>query len=438
MGLAQLHNTLRLLPTPKAYWVAFSGGLDSHVLLHAMLQPAKDLGVPLKAVHVHHGLQEEADEWIEHCSAICSELAVPLTVCRLSTQPEAGESIEAFAREARYAAIADLFSEQEMLLTAQHQDDQAETLLLQLLRGAGADGLASMPLVKDWQSGWHARPLLAVSRETVQQYATQEHLSWIEDPSNQDQRFDRNYLRHSVMPVLKARWPASAQTLSRSAGNIAAVLPIIQQQAARDIEAVKSQAGRLQVDRLLSLPLERRNLAVREWIKQSKFSPPDNARLRELDQSIFNAAVDARPCVRWGNVIARRYRNELWLEPASDYVKPQDVIDWPDQVSIDLPPGCGQLQRQTAERGIPERYWHEGRISIRWRADGLRCRPQGRAGSRSFKKICHEMHIPPWRRAYVPLVFLDEQLIAIAGYCLCGEWEENAGDVFSQISWVQP
>lgn len=212
-GKAGLLSQLQSLPRPSGYLVAYSGGLDSHVLVHALAGLRAELRLPVRALHVHHGLQPQADDWVVHCEAVCRQLEIPLLVEQLDLAPGAGESIEAAARAARYAAIAKHLRRDEMLLTAQHRDDQAETLLLQLLRGAGLEGLSGMPGCRAWQGGWHARPLLDVDREALAVYARDHQLQWIEDPSNLDERFDRNYLRHRVMPLLRARWPSATTTL---------------------------------------------------------------------------------------------------------------------------------------------------------------------------------------------------------------------------------
>ena len=214
---AHLLDQLAQMPAASRYRVAYSGGCDSHVLLHALAGVREQLAAPLAAIHINHRLSEQAGAWAEHCRRICTALDIPLVEVTVHAHPGLGESPEAAAREARYSAWRELLQAGEGLLLAQHQDDQAETLLLQLLRGSGPKGLAAMPPMTDFAAGWLGRPLLGQSRAALCRYAREQALDWIEDPSNLDTDLDRNYLRHELLPVLQARWPSAALTLSRAA-----------------------------------------------------------------------------------------------------------------------------------------------------------------------------------------------------------------------------
>ena len=211
---------LQDFPAVARFWLAYSGGCDSHVLVHAAAQLRAVVAERIfHVVHVDHGLQTASAEWARHCAAVCEELALPFTLLRVDARGSLGESPEAAARHARYRALASLMQAGDCLLTAHHQDDQAETLLLQLLRGGGPHGLAAMPALSPFAAGMHARPMLTFSREELRRYAQRHALQWIDDPSNADSGFDRNYLRNSVMPVLRERWPAVARVLARGAGH---------------------------------------------------------------------------------------------------------------------------------------------------------------------------------------------------------------------------
>jgi len=435
---ADLLASLQSLPVARAYWVAFSGGLDSHVLLHAMERLRDRLEAPLHAVHVHHGLQQQADAWEAHCRSVCAELDVPLQVRHLDLQPAPGESVEAIARDARYRAIGELLGEQHMLLTAQHRDDQAETLLLQLLRGAGIEGLAAMPMCKQWGQGWHARPLLPVARADLHDYARRHRLQWVEDPSNLDIRFDRNYLRRQVMPVLQQRWPSAAATIARSAAHLAASLQTIAGQAAADLQTCLGSGQRLQIAALLSLPEARRQATLRAWLRAEGQALPDQARMQQIEYSVLRAGADAAPVVSWADIAVRAYRGELWLTRARLPEPPQRSLAWGDTRQLELPAGLGRLQRQAAGAGIPDRLWREGRVSVRWRGGDASCRLPGRQGTRSFRKLCQELAIPGWRRPYLPLLYVDDSLAAVASYCVCGDWPCGSGEPCSSIQWDRP
>lgn len=428
-----LSQDLASLPTPSVYVVAYSGGLDSHVLLHALLPHAQAAGIPVTAVHIHHGLLAHADSWTEHCQAVCDGLKLPLSVRRLNLQPKAGESVEAVARQGRYQALAELLPENGMLLTAQHQDDQAETLLLQLMRGAGLEGLAAMPLCRSWYAGWHARPLLGYRREQLAQYAQQHSLDWIEDPSNQDERFDRNFLRQQVMPLLRKRWPGCDKTIARSASHLGSNLRLLQDLAKAELQHCVDEQGRPRVDRLLSLPEDLRLAVLREWLKPNGVLP-DTRRLRVIAGDVLRAAADAAPRVDWAGMSVRRYRNGLWLTASDLGAAPTQPVCWPDQEVLQLPKGCGFLQRKPAATGIAAAYWQQGRVSVAWRGQFSPCRLPGREARRRFKDLCQMFAIPPWQRDHLPLIFVDDQLVSFAGFSLCDS-EFNQSDQAFIVEW---
>jgi len=229
-----LHDQLSVEKNSAVY-VAYSGGLDSHVLLHALSGLASDYPFSLKAIHIDHSLQLQSPAWADHCQQVCDGMSVPLTIRTLSIDQKKGESLEAVARDARYAALAECLPEGGLCMTAQHRNDQTETLLLQLLRGAGVHGLAAMPASKNFSTGRLLRPLLHFSREDLLDYANRHRLVWIEDPSNQDNRFDRNFLRNEVLPVLRERWPGMDKSLSRSARHAASAATMLDDIASSDL-----------------------------------------------------------------------------------------------------------------------------------------------------------------------------------------------------------
>lgn len=435
---ASLLDRLSGLPCPGNYLIAYSGGLDSHVLLHMMAALRGRLNAPIQAMHIQHGLQAEAAQWANHCAHICQALQIPYTEIQLNLQAQPGISLEALARDARYAALGAKLPPQGMLLTAHHADDQAETLLLQLLRGAGVEGLAAMPPCRQYHAGWHARPLLRYPRAELKAYAKQYGLNWLEDPSNQNTDFDRNYLRHHIMPLLQARWPAANKTISRSASHLAALLPVLQTQTTQLLQSCLNAHGRLRISQLNKLNETELGWVIRAWARQAGHAMPHQAHLHQIKKNVLNAAADASPQVSWDDTILRRYRDELWLTPKQSFPPPDTTLDWPDTPELTLPAGCGRLMRQpTTEQGIPDRLWREEKISVQWRSAGISCQPIGRNGRRSFKKLCQEFAIPPWQRPYLPLIYADGQLIAVADYCLCEGIKSLPGDTFSKLIYVR-
>jgi tRNA(Ile)-lysidine synthase len=425
----------RDLPRPQAYRVAFSGGLDSTVLLHLLGDVRPRLGAGLTAVHVDHGLQLASAGWAQHCRDVCGQLDIPLTVLCVDARAAPGQSPEAAARLARYSALAGLQRGDEMLLTAHHLDDQAETLLLQLLRGAGVEGLAAMPLIREWGDGWHARPLLDVARSALRAWAEAQPLDWIDDPSNEHTTADRNFLRHEVIPRLRDRWPAAAASLAHSAALCAEAAEIVRARAATDCAEIGgADAAQLRLQPLCELGVVRARGVLRHWLRERGVPPLPARRLREAVDQLCQARADAAVEIAWSGFALRRFRDQVWLSRADHGKPPVAGIAWTGD-ALDLGPGLGRVVRQPGRGGVDPRVWTNGRAEIRFRSAGLRCRPAGRRGSRSFKKIAQEYGIPPWQRDLLPLLFIDGQLAAVANGCVCEPFAVEEGATGWHLRW---
>ena len=400
------------------YVVAYSGGVDSHVLLHLCLQAR----LPLRAVHIHHGLQAEADVWGAHCENVCRQLgAAP------------GESPEDAARNARYAALRETIQPNECLLSAHHRSDQAETLLLQLMRGAGPAGLASMPLLRSFGRGFHARPLLELDRAQLLEFAQRHDLRWIEDPSNTDLRYDRNYLRAEILPRMQQRWPGVEQSLAQVADLQQQSLQLGNALAAIDLAAISlQQPDAISVSGLRRLDSVRQSNVVRCWINRSGFARPRRSILREIIDNVLPAPVDASPVVLWSGAEVRRYRDGLYLLRTVDDRHYTQMFAWDgaqplrlDKLGIEL-----QLQRQQGA-GLSQAAVSRG-LSVRFRQGGENIRPHGRHHTHSLKKLMQEAGIPPWQRNRIPLIYVDNELA-----CVCGKWIAADFAVASgQQGWV--
>ncbi|MCF6355434.1 MAG: tRNA lysidine(34) synthetase TilS [Candidatus Polarisedimenticolaceae bacterium] len=416
---AHLLQILNELPSPRRYLIALSGGCDSVVLLHAMAAIRDELPAGLVAVHINHGLQPDAPAWAAHCTQISQQLGIELIQIALDLQIAKGESLEAAARDARYRAIKAHVAAGDMLLTAQHQDDQAETLLLQLLRGSGPSGLAAMPRCASFGAALHARPLLAFTRKQLQQHAVEQGLLWMEDQSNQDLRFDRNFLRQEIMPLLAQRWPALSQTLSRSAQHCAEAQQLIDSMAIDDLEKVEQSEGRLSVQGLVALPAPQCRAVLRAWIQREGFQLPDTRHLDRIQKEMLQAAPDRNPLVSWAGCELRRYREQLYLMSPLAQHDPGLVLSWDGETPLQLPANLGLLTTGEGDQGIDPATWQNGNIEIRFRQGGERCQLAGRNHSHSLKKLLQERGVPPWERGRIPLVFIDNQLAAIAGLWVC-------------------
>lgn len=412
---ALLLAELQRLPRADSYWIAFSGGLDSLVLLHALAAIRERLPARLRALHVDHGLQSDSLRWAAGCERQSLSLKIPLEIIKIEIIPKSGVSLEALAREARYRALGGRMAPGDILLTAHHQDDQAETLLLQLLRGSGVSGLAAMPSLAALGDGWLARPLLGFSRSLLANYARAEGLEWIEDPSNRHLAFDRNYLRHQVIPVLRARWPALGRSLSRSARHCAEAQTLIDELARRDLAgAVADESGCLDTKALRSLPAPRCRAVLRQWIARQGLPLPPAVALDRILDELLTAAQDRCPEVIWRGAEVRRFRGKLYLLPP---LPPFDRVwsrQWDGRGPLILPAGLGRLLLEP----VPEMAQP---LSVSFRRGGERCRPLGSSHSRSLKQLLQEAGVPPWERGRIPLVWREGELAAVGDLWCCGK-----------------
>lgn len=424
-------------PHPQRYWIAFSGGIDSSVLLTLLAGARSVLPAPLAVVHVDHGLQDGSAAWAAQCKQVCQSLELSLTSLRVDAAPRRGQSPEAAARDARYAAIGALIAPDDMLLTAHHRDDQAETLLLQLLRGAGVEGLAGMPALRRWRAGWHARPLIDIDRATLRAWAEGEGLSWIDDPSNATTHADRNYLRHEIMPRLESRWPAVTRRLTQSAGLCAEAAQVVRGVAADDLAAARcADGGQLRVDVLRAIGPARARAVLRAWVRAQHAPPLPARRAHEALGQLFAARHAADVSIDWSGVALRRYRDRVWLVAAEIPPPPSGTVAWDDGDALDLGPGLGRVRRVRGDAGIDPDHWQRGRIQIGYRRAGLGCRPAGRDGRRRFKNLVQECAIPPWWRDILPVLFIDGDVAAIANCCACEPFAVPRGQSGWHLRWV--
>ena len=392
--------------------VAFSGGLDSTVLLHQLVQwRAQHPEVALRAIHIHHGLSPHADSWVQHCESVCMQWQVPLVVERVHLEDD-GLGIEAQARRARYQAFAQTLLPGEVLMTAQHLDDQCETFLLALKRGSGPAGLSAMGENSPFAGTQLIRPLLAQTREALEAWARQHELCWIEDESNQDDTYDRNFLRLRVTPLLQQRWPHFAQAVARSAALCAEQESLLDELLASDLADCITAHGTLLLVPLMMMSDVRRAALLRRWLAGLNAPMPSRDGLERIWQEVALAREDASPCFRLGEYEVRRYQSQLWWVKSVDG-QSETVISWLEwKTPLTLPAGLGSVQLISAgDLRLPQA---DEVVSIRFKAPGL-LHIVGRNGGRKLKKIWQEQGIPPWRRDTTPLLFYGETLIAAAG-----------------------
>lgn len=466
--LARLRSMISAAPGKLA--VAFSGGRDSLALLAACAELQRE-GVigprGLRAIHVDHGLQRSSADWARQCRRLARSLTVPLTVRRLEISLQPGDSLEAEARRHRYAVFAELLRPDERLLMAHHLEDQAETLLLQLLRGAGVRGLAAMPAQMPLGRGVVWRPWLEVPRaalETLLQSLTSASAStrlrvrvlpWIEDPSNRDLRFDRNYLRLEVMPRLLARWPAAASVIARSAGHLGEARTLLDELAATDLASlrpVEASPAVIELTALARLGIARQRNALRAWLSELGMTLPDTKHLERIRCELPRARADAQPIVRWSGGEVRRFGERLYAITKESVLKASVTkessatpasLNWRWRVgrALSLGPGEGSLRFVRDAEGplsakrLPPTLW------VRTRVGGESIALAGGPGRRRIKSLLREARVLPWWRERVPLVGAGEEVITVGDLFLAAAYRASVAEPARhrlRLIWQRP
>ncbi len=407
-----LHRFFLDYPQLSKLYIAFSGGLDSTVLLHAM----SNKNMPIHAVYINHHLQKENDNWQIHCEQFCQQWKIPFSVLHAEINQQPQQSIEELARNARYELLQGLVSDNDALVTAHHMNDLAETMLLHLLRGSGPQGLAAMPAEKHLAKGIHLRPLITLARNQLFEYAQEKNLQWVDDPSNSDNRYDRNYLRNEVIPILLQRWPSANQTLARSAQLQAEASSCLQELAKIDIQsATTKQTNILNNSALQKFSEERLSNVLRYWIRAHGMRVPSMKILQHVIKDIVvREEVETSPMQSWKDGEIRRYQNMLYLMPP---LRPHDAgqkICW----KIDQPLHIDSLDRtlQPSELNGLRLPADAEQLMVCFRQGGERLKPFGQKQHRSLKKLLNEAEVPPWERDRIPLLYHHDNLISVLGY----------------------
>ncbi len=428
---ADLRDALQGLPDTTRWLVGLSGGVDSVVLLHSLL--SLELDQPIIAIHVNHGLSANAAQWEQHCRSLCDQWEVPLECCKVDVVNQ-GKGIEDAARLSRYNAMSQFMQQGDVLLLAHHQDDQAETMLFRLLRGAGPYGLSAMDFCRNFSQGYIARPLLNFSKESLRQYALLNELIWMEDDSNDDISFDRNYLRQQVMPVLEERWPGFASRWQRSAEACHQSDKLSHDLSLLDLERcdeIKERWGySLCFASLSLLPRYRRNNLLRNWVRLRGFEIMERKHLEEADKQLFEAAVSGA-VVQWANTALRLYSERLYLTPVQKAQALSTTLRWHGQAPLTLEDGS-ELHARQSFNGL--RAKAEG-YEVRWRVGGERCQPEGRRHSQTLKKLLQEYGLEPWLRDRVPLIYSDGELAAVGDLWVCKDFVAEDDEPAISLEW---
>jgi tRNA(Ile)-lysidine synthase len=435
--LRALEAAIERWPAPEAsprFLVAFSGGLDSTLLLTALARLS--LGSRLKAAHVDHGLNAESVAWAAHCAAAAAALGVEFAAARVAIHGAPAHGLEAAARDARYRALATLLTPGEVLLTAHHGDDQLETVLLRLTRGSGVRGLRGIIPFGAFGQGFLGRPLLKFTRAELKAQALDWGLTWLEDPANRVLRHDRNFLRQEVLPQLTARWPAAVAHAGRLAEQMSDAEAILDTVAAQDAAALED-SRRVPRAVLAALdPARQRNL-LRHLLRCADLGVPSAVKIDELRHALLDTRADAQPLVRWPGGEGRVFRHELRL------LAPLPVATPPGYEALLAPRGHwsgpeGEVAFVAAGEapGLPE-SWLEGRLTLRFRAGGERFQPLGRPHRQPLKRWLQQAGIVPWMRGRIPLLYRGAELVAVGDLWLAAATSGvDAAEPRWQVRWT--
>ena len=434
--IEDLLDSIHIPSDSRNLWVGYSGGMDSHVLLHVLDSVTQAHSVNLTAIHINHGLSDRAREWAGHCQSVCNNMKIQMHLIEMDATAAKGESPEAWARTLRYAAFLELISSEDVLYTAHHKDDVAETVLLQLFRGAGPAGLSAMPVRTRFGKGWHHRPLLRFSRHQLAVYARHFDLCWIDDESNLDSKYDRNFLRHNILPLINNRWPGVIDTLSRAAGHQSQASELLNDMARRDMAmTVHGPSGCLDIKSLMQFSKPRMMNVIRYWLKHKGLALPAEKHLSRILIDIVNAREDASPCVSWQGTEVRRYRHLMFAsKPLPEIPDKQQRIPWDLQQVCSLTMGELQAAR-TKGNGIKAAKCADKTVHIRYRSGGEMILHAGH--HHTLNKLFQAYGIASWYRDYVPLIYINNRLVEIAGVCIDDVFKAVKGEDAWLVTWTE-
>lgn len=410
--------------------IALSGGIDSVVLLHVLATLSKQLQFTLSAVHVNHGISRNAMLWSRFCCNLCHTYGISIYVAYLQIKKQVGLSLEAVAREERYRIFNHMRADYVVL--AQHLDDQAETLLLQLFRGAGIKGLSAMPIVRKQISNTAPkilRPLLDVSRSRIEAYARQTKLNWINDESNDSTTFNRNFLRHDILPLLKKRYPNYSKTLSRTSRHLSEASVLLDELAAMDSENCLV-SGKLQIDNLRKLSFPRAKNLLRYTLFQQSVSIPSTVKLENILIQLLSIRADSQLHISFGDHEIRCYKGVIYILSQKKLLHEPKECLWRGETHLALQHLNGTLLfTQISNQGISRQKIINEPMVIRLRSGGERFMPACNRPRRSLKNLLQEASIPPWERNAMPLLFCGEKLVWVPTIGIDCEFQVKSGEL---------
>ena len=432
---AHVKDILSGYPDAETCWIAFSGGLDSHVLLHILACIKNEIKSRLVAVHVNHGINQDAESWEKHCRAICKNYGIELLTFTVDLSGKSGKGTEAHAREKRYEVFYDLIRVNDLLLTAHHVNDQIETMLLQLMRGSGPDGLVGMPQSREFSKGFLVRPLLDISREEIHDYALSESLNWVEDESNKSIKYDRNFLRNKIIPELLSHWPSALKTMQRAIGHQVDARNLINEISIIDLTTIcDDDITKVSLPKLESLSFIRRKNVLRAWIKKNNLETPNTNIIERINEEVIHADVDKNPCVKWTGAEVRRYRGYIYVMRSLSAHDVKLAISWDFKTTLKL--ASGSLKAVSSKGiGIKRDMLSSDSVEVKYRQGGEQIKPSGRGHTHELKKLLQEDGVPPWLRDRIPLIFYNNDLIAVGDLWVEDKYAAKALEPAWMLKW---
>ena len=441
--LESLAAVLQSMPRCRSLVVGYSGGLDSSVLLHGLHQLSEqaDFQWSLRALHINHGMQSDADNWQRHCERSCKEMNIDLAVA--DVRADFGESlptadIENAARKLRYRAFEKNLQADEALLLAHHLDDQMETLLLRLMRGAGIKGLAGIPVTRPLGHGFLYRPLLGFERQQLAEYASAHALRWLQDQSNDDEQFDRNFIRHTLLPSLASRWPGYRDSWSKTAALAAESQDLLVELAVIDLGKLATERHSvIRLEPLLALSNARQRNLLRHWLREIGVPELGWNRLQQLSTEVLRADASGNAGLLGDGFQIRRYQQKLYVLKPVPELDPASQLHWDtrqDQAFV-LPDNGSLHLRATTDTGLA--LPQDGGLQIRYRQGGESCQLAGRP-NKSLKKLLQEHQIEPWLRNRMPLLYIEDALVCIPGIGVAERFTAKPDEPAMQINWHSP
>lgn len=428
---------LNSYPTADKYRIAVSGGMDSCVLLHLFFSVKNQIEQALEAVYVNHGLNKSSDDWGNFCSEQCNKYGIDFSQLDIKGTCRPGDSLEDWARKKRYKLIIEKMSDGDILFTAHHKDDQVETFFLQALRGSGTRGLVSMPIIKKIDRGYLIRPLLNYSRNVLNDYAKNNNLSWCDDDSNRNTHYDRNYLRHNVLPQVEKRWPSYRNTITRLIDHQRESKSLLDDIAEIDMRRGYQQSnGCLDLDYMRTLGYERKKNLVLYWLSFKNLDLPNAKHVEKIVSDLILLETERSPCIDWSNVEVRRYKNKLYSFNTLNKHDVNKTYDWDLALPVKITDGFLNVSAATG-KGISRAKTKNAKFTVKYRHGGEKIHPVDRTCSKTIKKLFQERQILPWYRDRVPLIYINDELAVIPGLCIDKKFSAKSDELSWDIYWTE-